>query len=389
MNTLTPKQAATIARGVYELRSQTVAETTKLDISLGCEDNFTVHEDSRFTGKSGAMLFKKQTGFGYVAAGKGPTYSGHVLCATRGTEMTSAADWLSNFNVGLQTGPSGHLVHAGFHEVWKSYSTSLAEFLRGKDPSHVHCVGHSLGGALAMLNADFFTARQIPVTVYTFGAPRVGLQWLARDLTSRVSELGGTIHRVSHVADPVPMIPVFPFVHLPLDASAIALGAQSGGAVRTSAHGMLKSYIPAVGDAGWRGLPTEASIGAQHDAKTWLEASGSSSITLYSAEVLRMIGRALAWLLKKAGKLLAIGINASLTTALTLPDLIAYLISRGAELSKEIAGYGVALIRAILRFLGRVVSITLDLTMGFLRWVFGLLFSVVSGMARNALSVIG
>lgn len=77
-----------------------------------------------------------------------------------------------------------------------------------------------------------------------------------------------------------------------------------------------------------------------------------------------------------------------LTAALTLPDLMAYLVSRGAEVSKEIGGYGVALIRAIMRFLGRTVVGTVELTQTFLRWVFDLLFSTLAAMTRAALALV-
>jgi len=388
MNTLTPAQAADIAAGVYGLRERTVSENVARGALLGCEDLFTVQEGSRFFGKSGALGWKPLTGFGYVAQGAGQ-FAGEILCATRGTHMPSKADWASNLNCGLQNGPGGHLVHAGFNEVWKSCSGALDEFLRIQKhkPTHVHCVGHSLGGALAMLNADYFTSRGIPASVYTFGAPRVGYPPFVRSLSTRV----GTqrIFRVSHVADPVPMLPVFPFLHLPFGASPMLVGAEYRGfSVNANMHSMVDSYTRLVAKAkSWEDVPKEDAVNCGNNAREWLELpEGSWGITLYSAEALRMIGRALVWLLKQAGKLVAVGLNTGVTAALSVPDLIAYLLSRGAQLSKELAGYGIALIRAVLRFLGRVATAVTDLTMAFLRWVFDLLFSTLGSMARLALS---
>src|SRR5699024_9322989 len=114
----------------------------------------------------------KLSGFGYIAAGKG-AHAGEVLVATRGT--ATRYDWLSNLNVAMQAGPGGTLVHAGFNEVWKSFAADVSAFLRGRNPSVVHCVGHSLGGALATLTADACSSAGIgELRLYTFGSPRVG-----------------------------------------------------------------------------------------------------------------------------------------------------------------------------------------------------------------------
>jgi triacylglycerol lipase len=386
MKTLSPAQAADIAAGVYELRVNTVADNAARGALLGCEGMFAVHENSRFTGKSGGLFWKPLTGFGYIAAGIGD-FAGEAICVTRGTHMPSKADWASNLNAGLQMSPSGHFVHAGFNEVWKSFAGALDAFLREQKikPTHIHCVGHSLGGALAALNADFFTGRGVASTLYTFGAPRLGYPPFVASLSKRVEK---RIFRVSHIADPVPMLPVFPFVHLPHASPGIVVGsAYQGFPINAGMHSMVDSYLDLVKNAtSWEVL---AKAGTQplDDAKKWLELPESSwGITTYSAEALRMIGRALVWILKQAGKLVLVGINTGLTAALSLPDLIAYLISKGAALSKELAGYGMALIRAVLRFLGKATTAVTDLTMAFLRWVFGMLFGALSSMAKVALS---
>ena len=92
MQTLSPKQASIIADGVYALKDQTVRDTVRRgDISLGVEGLFEVQDSSRFQGKSGALFFKRISGFGYIAKGV-DKFEGHMLCATRGT--LSLADWL-------------------------------------------------------------------------------------------------------------------------------------------------------------------------------------------------------------------------------------------------------------------------------------------------------
>lgn len=71
--------------------------------------------------------------------------------------------------------------------------------------------GHSLGGAVAGLAALEMKARGWTVKVTTFGEPRMGNKEMARymDLVFpwNVSEANITYRRVTHVHDPVPLLP--------------------------------------------------------------------------------------------------------------------------------------------------------------------------------------
>jgi len=380
MPTLTPKQAAAIAGGVYGLRERTLAQAAARHVELGCESLFQVQENSRFQGRSGALLYKPLSGFGYLAEGVGE-FKGQILCATRGTD--SIADWLTDGSVGMQQGPSGSQVHIGFHNTFKSYITEVRDFLRGKNPTHIHCVGHSLGGALAMLNADYFTANKVAaVSVYTFGAPRVGSNTFSSELTRRLG--ADNVFRVSHIADPVTMIPTFPFVHAPHALPSFVVGS---GLFSFAAHKMVKSYVPAVEQLSWGSFPTDAMAVSDEKIQEWLTASnGAGAVKMYSAYALQMIGAALKWILKKIGMLLGTVITAA-TGAFTLLDRLAWMISKGVEISKEVAGYGISLIRAVMRFLGRVANTVQELTMAYLRWIFSLLFTTLANAATIALHV--
>ena len=182
MTALSPEVAAKIAIRVYDLKDMTVADVRR-NAPLGCEGLFKVQDDSRFTGKSGGYVFRQLSGFGYIAEGEG-TRQGEILIATRGTD--SFHDKWSDAQIGVRRGPSGAPVHLGFQRVWASYEEELRAFMRGKNPSHVHCVGHSLGGGLSMLNGDFCAANRLPVSIYTFGCPRVGFQSFSQGLTRGV-----------------------------------------------------------------------------------------------------------------------------------------------------------------------------------------------------------
>lgn len=382
MPTLTPPQAAAMASGVYQLRTSTLGELREEQGLLGCEDMFSVGDNARFQGKSGAGPFKKLSGFGYLAAGEG-SFAGEVLIVTRGTAQTQ--DWISNLNVAMQIGPGGLPVHAGFHEIWKSYRDEMMGFLRGRNPSRIHCVGHSLGGALAMLNADALThGRVAPVSVYTFGAPRTGDVFFSRSVTKR---LGGTeIHRVSAACDPVPMIPVFPFCHMPFDGPGCVIG--SSGLVSVAAHNMKRSYIPGVRDQTWTSLQPAAAASDVAAVKSWLEqaADGKGSLLMGSAAVLTMIGKALRWLLERARDLVVGTLGVAVALTATALDQMAWLLTQGAAASVAITRQVQGLIGAVMRFLGRSVPRTADITIAFVRWVLGLLYSTLRASAERALA---
>jgi len=389
MMTLSPEQAAAIAQGAYLMRESAIGDfaVNSRDKFLGCANIFQTVDTSRFQGRSGASRYRPLSGFGYIAEGIGE-FEKHILCATRGTE--TLADWLTDGNVGMQSGPSGLQVHIGFNQTWKSYIDEVRTFLRGKHPAHIHCVGHSLGGALAMLNADYFTATKAAdgVSVYTFGAPRVGGHSFVTNLTRQIGVDSGSkvsrVFRVSHVADPVPMIPTFPFLHAPHAAPSYVLG---DGLLSFAAHKMAKSYQPRVAGLTWDTFPNDATQISDDKVEAWLtSASGAGAIKMYSANALHMIGLALKWLLKKAGLLVGAVISAG-TVAFTLLDRISWMLEKCAQLNSELDFYTTQFILATMRFLGRTVNAAQQLTRAYLRWVFDLLFSAINGAASLALAV--
>lgn len=385
MPTLDPSTAAAIARGVYRLREDSVATVADRGQRLGCEDFFTVDDGSRFTATSGGLAWKQLTGFGFVAFGKGP-YQGEMLIATRGTAI--GVDWLSNLNIGMQIGPGSLPVHAGFNEVWKSFAPAIRAFLTNRNPSRIHCIGHSLGGALATLNADLLTAGSIaPVTLYTFGAPRSGGHFYANSLTKRLGP--DHVYRVSNPADPVPMIPLFPFSHLPFNKPGLAIANQTGSLISIKAHSMEPSYIPGVAGQSWATMAEGAKV-SDADTKSWLEsaAEGRGNILMGAASVLTMIGRALTWILKKVGGLIVAALGSTLAVGATVLDQIAWLLFQGASLSVEVATWVKGPMKAIFRFLGRAADVAKDLTTAFLRWVLDLLFQSLRGVATLAIEAV-
>jgi triacylglycerol lipase len=389
MPILTPSEAAVLARRVYELREFTVSEQRERGTRFGTEGKFALDDSSQFVGKTGALRWTALSNFGYVAAGVGP-YTGEVLVTTRGTDI--GLDWLVNLNIGMQSGPGGWAVHSGFHETWKSFEKGLTAFLRGQHPTRIHCVGHSLGGALAALTADWATTNAVaPVSLYTFGAPRVGDAVFAGALAKRVGK--ENIFRVYHPADIVPMIPMLPFFHSPLVGGGLPLTTGSGALFSKDAHNMERSYIPGVAGLSWAGLAAGASAGSGSNLEmnSWLEAAQAGqagSFMMGSATLLAMIGRALTWLVRKAAWALGSALGSGVTAGLTLLDQLSWMLGQAAKISKEVAVHVKGLMNAIFRFLGRKVGQTVDVTTAFIRWMLATLVTTLSAIARRAINTL-
>lgn len=383
MTHLSPKQAATIAKHVYAVRQESDMQAVmELSGGLGIKDMFEISKSSRLEGSSGPQIFSKKSGFGYVAKGINDR-QGEALIVLRGT--VTARDWWTDANIGLQGGPGGCLVHAGFNETFKSFRKDLIDSLKNifrmKNPSHVHCVGHSLGGALATLVADHLVSQGIgSISLYTYGCPRVGISTFTKNLTEKIGS--SSIFRVYHSADPVSMIPIFPYFHVPDGQPGFQL--DWPGSVAVSAH-YMESYIRSLGDTSWAGLGSASAtkdLLLNQNIGDWLSSASNESFLMYSARILRMIAKALEWILKKA----AIVISGTILVAgATILDRLAWLLYQGAMACKEIAESLNSLIRIILRFLGRAVSGVANLSMVFIRWALDLLLGFLSGIVSRAM----
>lgn len=157
-----------------------------------------------------------------------------IVVAWRGTVMP--AEWYENVQRQMKPLHGGEerrhhnedlaMVESGFHCIYTSKSPStrynktsaseqvMAEILRlvemYRDKGEVVSLtitGHSLGGALALLNAHEAAAAAIPgldhVSVVSFGAPRVGNADFGREL----ADLGVKVLRLVNYQDPVPKLP--------------------------------------------------------------------------------------------------------------------------------------------------------------------------------------
>jgi len=149
----------------------------------------------------------------------------HLIVAFRGSEgptsMDGIKDWLMTNAANLLIQPEGKLSteflaagvgarwHQGFvgaiSEVWDPLFAEVETRQKAKDRLF-WITGHSLGGALALVASWMFLRRMmVPHQVYTFGAPMVGNQVVAKALNR---ELAGKIFRFVNSPDPVPLLPM-------------------------------------------------------------------------------------------------------------------------------------------------------------------------------------
>jgi triacylglycerol lipase len=382
---IAPLHAAKIASKVYNIKSVGISRALLADAEgLGLSGpGFKHRPDERFTGRPGLTKLMGRYGFGYVSPGENNRVGEHIV-ALRGTSMKP--DWVTNFQIATKKAKTGNKVHIGFQRLFEDFQPDIEAYFSDKWGT-VHCVGHSLGGALATLTADYLrTVGRFDVKLYTFGAPRVGLNDFSRTLTQAIGH--ENIYRVFHSTDPVPMIAPYPFIHAPftgMDRLNWGIKLDKPGGRINSAHHSMTEYITSVqGAADWAGVAPstmESHIPWEMELKQYVGAK-FQSIKQFGANILAFISRCIRGLLKMVGRVIGGALSASMSAL----DQLAWILYHGAMASIKVAGYLTSLIKIIFRFLGRSLQSGVNITADFLRWVFNLLYSSTANMASIAVS---
>ncbi|MDO6611321.1 lipase family protein [Shewanella sp. 1_MG-2023] len=370
MTTLSPKLASQLASSTYSLTGSDASFFRESTFGTSyIRDNFSFKEIG--IGRTGGFILNRHSGFAAVGVGKGQ-YQGDAVIAVRGTEFSSKADWATNAQVGLTASDAGQIVHAGFNNAFNSLKPQFATFLtqwRKNNPGKaIHCVGHSLGGAIASLTADWAAHSNYAsnVNLYTFGAPRVGQTSFATKNTNRLHK----IHRCTHGADIVPKVPLWPFIHAPFKGSEYRLDNSQG--IRISAHGMdpksgaNPGYLTTANTEDWGQLSVKANEFLQPVTLRYENRNQAS----YSDYWCDRLSAALITTLKRHGYYAAVAAQATASGALTLYDLIAKTLLKISEAAKTAADEVRGLLGHMLAFAGSVVTVVTDLTFITIRTIF-------------------
>lgn len=130
-----------------------------------------------------------------------------AILAFRGTQ--SRGSILQDLKVIQRKTPEGRL-NAGFADGYADIHDAVITRLRRDGATRVWLTGHSLGGALAVVGANWLEAAEVDVAgVVTFGQPMVAMPDLARVLGRRFR---GRYVAFVNGGDPVPRA-VLPYVH--------------------------------------------------------------------------------------------------------------------------------------------------------------------------------
>lgn len=385
MKPVSPMMASEFAELVYQVMEPNRMgdyrlETRDLIISRSFEINLS---KGPVTGHTGGLFgfFQKTSGFAMVADGKND-FAGHHVVAVRGTRTNH--DWLTNGNVGLSSSTGGAMVHSGFNETFESMKPGLEALLTprlNRGPvAGIHCIGHSLGGALASLVSDWIHKRyRLDANLYSFGAPRVGMKGFATKSSFEVNKL----YRCTHGADPVPAVPLWPFMHAPVNGIEYRL--DRGNGMSPEAHAMGEDGVPGYRNTAkkgdWDMLHQNSMEYLNNPVRLDYERRHEASFSTYWAEKL---SAALVTLLKDAGYYSAVLAQASISTSLTFYDILAHTLEDIAKVSKSLAEQTRGLLGHMLAFARAAVTMVVDLSFRFIRWVFDRTSDALYGVVRQA-----
>lgn len=379
---LSPIDSARLADDIYLIKDPNGME---LFTDL-YSDKLSVNEQStkNLKGKTGAFIFlKSERPIGIAACGINQ-FKGHAVVALKGT--SNGYDALTDLNAGIKRFHTGGQVHQGFYYSFVSFLPQLESFIRELPLSvhTIHCVGHSLGGALATLSADWLASNCGKVIrLYTYGSPRVGFSHFAGGCKRRINE--HNIYRVYHHSDPVPMVPTWPFVHVP-DGGKGDIKLPSPDSMNPVQHHKMSNYIASVAPNNvgldWEELrKRRPSPYLEQSIEEWLKSDSIISLTMNTAW---LAGEALLWVLKKIGNLAGIALVVSGGTTFTLLDRLAIFIHNAYKISKDISFWVLRLIKRLAQLIGVKVAKNVNITVAFIRMVFLRVHRAISDLVIRA-----
>jgi len=364
-------------RGRYDLKASPV-------IKNHFSFNLTKGPIKGISGGSIAHAKGIQTGFiligqGCSPIGKSNPYKNDLVLAVRGTN--SIYDTSTDFRANISLTEFGASVHSGFNRLFITLKTELAPYLNAVKPSGtVHCVGHSLGGAIASLIADWAKKRfNCNVKLYTFGAPKVGLSNFALETTNALEPKN--IFRCVNGGDVVPMVPVWPFIHAPYNAHEYRLDNHK---LLRPWHHLMKYYTKNCKSQSWNSITKEISFNSFRRVTLSVQNAQQVQSSVYW---MNRLSEALITVLREANLALLNSIQSGVANGLNLYDKIAMLLANNSLHAVDISNQLNGLLACMLKFAGYGYYKLKELTADFIRWVFEKTLKMINKLSREALSI--
>lgn len=386
MSTLSPSKAAQLAEEVYAVQREAEVRFF-LDNPLFKKTTKAEHSPHKHLKAEvgGRVILNHEDGFGICAEG-GDNNKGEVFLIFRGTTMANKkADVLTDARIGLVRSVTGLPVHCGFQHCFSSMLPAIRNFFTSYKGSikTVHCIGHSLGGAVAALAADWVAKiLKHPTKLYTFGAPRLGTELFAKSTTAAIGSTN--IHRVYHRTDPVPMVPLYPFMHAPYNGQGHYL--YSSHPLTSGAAHFMANYIHSVSGKSWQqmhDMPDEPYT-IESAIETWLKSK--SPVSTSSSSFWRWVDSAIIYVLKKVAMSAVLGLQATFIGAFTVADKIAYILAKGIDLAESVSVWVERLMRKLMQALGMKIAKTKkELTRSLIQHVLTRLTEKANQEARDTL----
>ncbi|MGH1373543.1 MAG: lipase family protein [Cellvibrionaceae bacterium] len=376
----TPQQSSSLANSVYALSRTSSFEKAYQLLNATYQGNFKFSESNLVAGKTGAGILKVKTGFGFLLEGQG-NYEGNAVIVFRGTQYL--ADWLSNANILYSRSSKGYRVHDGFNQAFRSMLPGIKEFVAALPVgTEVHCVGHSLGGALATITGEWVANNSsLKPRVYTFGSPRVGFTDFAEGCTSLLG--CERIYRTYHTSDIVPCIPIWPFTHTPYKSKDY--GIKTPGLVPGAEWHDMSAYEKNVKKKSWDVLYSERPV-PRNDAgiEQWLKKNVRVPSTM---EALEWISDAIGYVVRKCVSAVASTIDFVGASMFTIMDKLSYILSKAMRIDELLSDWVLYLMRKISNFLGKASAIEpTDISRETIRNLLTQLSKKANEMAYQALS---
>lgn len=386
MASLTPSSAANLASRIYDIQDPTLVDLFLKLPYFKRADNSSLSPAKYLTASvGGRLLLNYKDGFGVCAEG-GENNKGEIFLIFRGTTTANhGADILTDARIGLSFTKSGLPVHCGFQHCFNSMLPAMRQFFNAHrgGVTTVHCIGHSLGGAIASLAADWVArALKLPTKLYTFGAPRVGSELFAKSTTAMIG--GVNIHRVYHRTDPVTLVPLYPFMHAPYHQRAHYL--HSTQPLTSGTAHFISNYILSVKGKSWQQLndAPDQPYTIEFALECWLKSKLPDNTA--SPQFWRWVESAFIYIFKKMSISTLLGMQAACIGTFTLADRIAYSLEKAIHMAENISSLVERLMRKIMRALGMtLVKTQKELTRSLMRYVLVRLSEKANKEARDVL----